>query len=464
MTGGPRSLVAWRLLDRRGRRLGVVAGSLAVAVGLTTGGAAPRSTTPQAQARAARTPIQHVVLVMKENRSFDQYFGTFPGANGASVAVRSDGVTTPLARTPDALPNDIGHSTNDFFKAFNGGLNDGFDLERGAFSKTGQPLALSQMDQSGIPNYWAYASRYGLGDNMFSDFHGASFANNLYEVAAQAGRYDQVLDFRSVWSVPRGDGVETSPYWGCDSPSGATVKLIDPSGVKSKEFPCFEFRALPNILSEHGVSWRMYADEASKTFHHNALDGLTPVRNVPELWANVRPTSEFLADVRAGTLPSVSWLILPETEHPPKSTCMGENQTVVNVNEVMNSPLWASTAIFVVWDEWGGFYDHVPPAQPDNISYGFRVPLLVISPWVKYGQSSDGGYVGHEFYTHASFIRSVENNWRLPGLGAADATANDYLDFFDFSQQPKDPLLLTTRVCQPLTEHQKHIIATQIAD
>jgi phospholipase C len=412
----------------------------------------------------ATTPIQHVVLVMKENRSFDQYFGTFPGANGATTASRVDGNTMTLARTPDALPNDIGHSANDFFKAYNGGLNNGFEFERGAFSATGKALALSQMDQSGIPNYWAYASRYGLGDNMFSDFHGASFANNLYEVAAQAGRYHAPLDFRSVWGIPRGDGVETSPYWGCDSPTGASVQLIDPAGVKSKEYPCFTFRALPNILSENGVSWKMYADETSKTFHHNALDGLTPVRNEPTLWENVQPTAQFLADVAAGTLPAVSWLILPQTEHPPQSTCMGENQTVQFVNPVMQSPLWNSTAIFVVWDEWGGFYDHVPPAQVDNISYGFRVPLIVISPWVKYGASSDGGYISHEFYTHASFIRSVERNWSLPDLGAADVGANDYLDFFDFAQIPKAPVVLQERSCQPLTAHQKYLIATENAD
>jgi phospholipase C len=439
--------------------------ALALAVGLTSGGSAsPAAQAPSAAAGDPTTPLLHLVLVMKENRSFDQYFGTFPGANGATTAVTSDGTIVPLASTPDALPNDIGHSPADFFRAYNGGLNNGFDRERGAFSSTGQPLANSQMDQSGIPNYWAYASRYGLADNMHSDFHGASYANNLYEVAAQAGRYFEPLDFRSVWGIPRGPGVANSPYWGCDTPRSTRVRMIDPTGAKSWRYPCFGFRALPNILSENGVSWRMYSDETSRSFHHNALDGLLPVRNDPGLWANVVPTHQFLDDVDAGTLPAVSWLILPQTEHPPMSTCMGENQTVQYVNEVMGSPLWDSTAIFVTWDEWGGFYDHVPPPQPDNISYGFRVPLLVISPWTKYGESADGGHISHVFYSHASFIRFAENSWSLPSLGAADDTANDYSDFFDFTQSPKAPLTLEQRTCQPLTKHQKWVVAHRDPD
>jgi phospholipase C len=143
---------------------------------------------------------------------------------------------------------------------------------------------------------------------------------------------------------------------------------------------------------------------------------------------------------------------------------MGENQTVEYVNSVMQTPAWDTTAIFVVWDEWGGFYDHVPPPQVDNLSYGFRIPLLVISPWTKYGESSDGGYIGHGFYTHASFVRFVENHWQLPSLGAADETANDFSDFFDFAQVPKAPLVLEQRTCQALTPHQKHLVATEDPD
>jgi len=278
---------------------------------------------------------------------------------------------------------------------------------------------------------------------MFSDFHGPSFANNLYQVAAQAGRYDASLGDRSPWDVPQaGNG-----YWGCDDPTWTKVKMIDPRNAKSTAWPCFDFRGLPNVLSEYGVSWAMCTDPTKKQNIHNVMDALTPIRNDPVMWSNVRDLSEFLPAVQAGTLPAVSWLNSPVNDHPPNSICKGENDAVTYINAIMNSPLWSSTAIVIQYDEWGGFYDHVPPPQINNLSYGFRVPLMVISPWTKYGTRPDGGYISHRFYTNASFVRFVEDNWQLPGLGAADASANGYGDFFDYSQTPKPPLVLTLRSC-----------------
>jgi phospholipase C len=415
-----------------------------VALGVAHAGAAGA-----VEAGRAASPIQHVVLIMKENRSFDHYFGLFPGANGATTGELSDGTVIPLPHARDPLAKDIGHSAPDFFLAYNGGLNNGFDLEKGAI-QDGEYSAYGQMHQEDIPAYWAYASHYGLGDNMYSDFHGPSFANNLYAVAAQAGRFDPTLNFRSVWTVPMGPNLNRS--WGCSNPPGTRVTMIAPSGARSKVYPCFEFKALPNILGERAVTWGMYTDPSKTSNIHNSLDAITSVRNVPTMWANVRQLSTFVTDVQAGTLPDVSWVIPVNTEHPPGSACRGENETIDYVNAIMQSPLWSSTAIFIDWDEWGGFYDHVPPRQINNISYGFRVPLLVLSPWTKQGGSPDGGYVSHKFYTHASFIRFVENNWQLPSnLGAADVTANGFEDFFDFAQVPKDPLVLQKRTCPPMT-------------
>jgi phospholipase C len=277
-------------------------------------------------------------------------------------------------------------------------------------------------------------------------------------VAAQAGRYDASLDFRSVWTVPMGPNLDKS--WGCSNPPGTKVTMIAPTGAKSKVYPCFGFRALPNILGENAVSWGMYTNPNKTSNIHNSLDAITSVRNDPAMWSHVRSLASFVSDAQSGSLPAVSWVIPEWTEHPPMSACHGENDTLTYVNAVMNSPYWDSTAIFIDWDEWGGFYDHVPPRQVNNISYGFRIPLLVISPWTKYGGSPDGGYVSHRFYTHASFIRFVENNWRLPtNLGAADATANGYEDFFDFGQVPKPPLVLSARPCSPITAAERWQLA-----
>jgi phospholipase C len=405
----------------------------------------------------AGSPIQHVVLIMKENRSFDHYFGLFPGVNGASTGELSDGTVIPLPRARDPLADGIGHSTGDFFKAYNGGRNNGFDLEAGAI-QNGEYASYGQMHEEDIPNYWSYASHFGLGDNMYSDFHGPSFANNLYAVAAQAGRYDATLDHRSVWTVPMGPNLNNR--WGCSNPPGTLVTMIAPNGAKSKVYPCYEFQALPNILAANDVSWAMYSDLEKTSNIHNSLDAITSIRNEPTMWSHVRSLASFVSDAQSGTLPAVSWVIPQWTEHPPLSACRGENDTLTYVNAIMTSQYWNSTAIFIDWDEWGGFYDHVPPRQVNNISYGFRIPLLVISPWTKQGGSPDGGFVSHKFYTHASFIRYVENNWRLPtNLGAADATANGYEDFFDFAQSPKPPLVLSTHPCPPITAAERWQLA-----
>src|SRR5439155_17473310 len=132
--------------------------------------------------------------------------------------------------------------------------------------------------------------------------------------------------------------------------------MIDPRNAKSTAWPCFDFRGLPNVLSEYGVSWAMYTDPTKKQNIHNVMDALTPIRNDPVMWSNVRDLSEFLPAVQAGTLPAVSWLNSPVNDHPPNSICKGENDAVTYVNAIMNSPLWSSTAIVIQYDEWGGFY------------------------------------------------------------------------------------------------------------
>jgi phospholipase C len=218
----------------------------------------------------------------------------------------------------------------------------------------------------------------------------------------------------------------------------------------STAWPCFTFEALPNILSRFGVSWRTYADPDTDSFAHVAIDAVAKVRYDTALWSNVMPFEQFETDAAAGDLPQVSWVQSVMDEHPASSgVCDGENESVELINAVMNGPDWATTAIIITWDEWGGFYDHVAPPIVDNLSYGFRVPALVISPWVKYGGGSDGGYISSTFYSHASPLKLIETNWALPSLNSRDAGANDMLDFFDFGQTPKAPLILSQRSCPP---------------
>lgn len=400
----------------------------------------------------ATTPLQHIVLVFKENRSFDHYFGKYPGANGATRGEMHDGTVIDLVPAIDPNPVDPGHQNGDWIKAYNNGEMNGFDLEKDAFLPGGYPIVYSQMDESQIPNYWAYARRYGLADNFFADYEGSSFANNLFRYAAQTGKEDPTTGNRAAIGLPGGITREGRTRGGCDLPPDFSVQMQNLDKTISSAWPCFTFQALPNLLGDSGVTWKLYADPDDVTFAHVTLDAIAQTRYDPVLWSNVVSFDDFEADAAAGTLPSVSLVQATLTDHPAESSaCEGENQLVELTNAVMNGPDWSSTAIITNWDEWGGFYDHVAPPIVDDLSYGFRVPALVVSPWVKYGGGSDGGYISSTFYSHASPIKLIETNWSLPSLNSRDASANDMLDFFDFDQTPKAPLILSQRSCPHAT-------------
>jgi len=482
----------------RGVRRATVGAAVAPLVLLAAARFAPFASAPaSAQTPGSpTTPIEHVVFLMKENRSFDSYFGRLAGVNGATSAVcraRDGTVTTidPLPATPDPLPQDISHSNPTFFAASDGGAMDGFCRERGAIvAGTGQDIADTQMRQNQIPSYWAYAKTYGIGDAMFASWKGASFANNVFEIAGQTGRYSTDLGRRAIFGNPDANG-HGNDTWGCDMAAGSTVDMIALDGTHSHTYPCFSFPALPNVLDDFGVTWRQYANQGESQFVHVGLDAIRQVRchdgstaqpcPANAYWSDhLRPASAFYDDVTNGALPAVSWITPKQTEHSPKSACAGENTTVNVVNAIMQSPYWDSTAIVITWDEWGGFFDHVAPPSATGrnrlISYGFRVPLLVISPWTKVGSLADGGVVSHAFASHASLLRLVEALWDLPTLAAADDPAtyrtdepvpSDLLGFFDFGgATPPKPgtMIRSTRSCAALTPAQRMIVRTTNPD
>ncbi len=412
------------------------------------------------------TPIKHIVIIQKENRSFDTYFGKFPGADGATSGKMSNGQTVQLGPTPDPMPNDIGHGyLEDFVPAYHNGQMDGFDLEKGAFAQDGTNLAYTQFDRPGIPNYWSYADTYALADRMFSAWKGSSFGNNIIGVAAQTGQFESSMNFNWIYDNPFNNNLPPPPpplpAWGCDAPNGTQVQLGDSNGPTTQPFPCFNFRALPNELAAAGVSWKFYTKAGQAGFIHNGLDALTPVRNDPSLWSKVVSKGSIYYDAVKG-LPSVTWVVGKFLDHPVGSVCYGENDLVNLVNAIMNGKYWPSTAIFVYWDEWGGFYDHVPPPQIDGVSHGFRVPLLIISPYTKVGTSANGGSITHTEYSQLSLLKTIEDNWGLPPLTAKDAAANNVFDAFDFKAPPRPKLLLTQRTCPPLNlTPQQQKIATE---
>ncbi|HZP64080.1 MAG TPA: alkaline phosphatase family protein [Terriglobales bacterium] len=389
------------------------------------------STQEQPRPAADLSSIKHFIFIVKENRSFDHLFGAFePPPYGATTGLTSTGQVIPLGRSPDVTPRDIGHSWLATLQAMNNGKMDSFDLIGAASPSLActanqDYLCYTQFTQQDIPNYWAYARNFVLADQHFSAIHAESFPSHLYTVAAQSG---------GVISNISKNGI------GCDTP-GAAVTVIDTQGHVSSQFPCFSFQTLADTLEAANISWKYYADGESIW---NPLDAIDSIRNT-SLWQKVVPSDQLLTDAANGTLPSVSWVVTgsPWMEHPTRSMCAGENWTVQHLNAIMQGPDWNSTVVFITWDEFGGFYDHVPPPQTDYYGLGPRVPLLIISPYAR------PGYISHTQYEFASFLKLVEERFNLAPLTLRDQTANDTLDSFDFAQQPLAPLVLQTRNCSP---------------
>jgi phospholipase C len=353
--------------------------------------------------------IQHIVVIVKENHSFDNYFGRFPGANGSNKGRTPTGTVT-LAHMSDT-PYNCGHSWGWGHAEVDGGKMDGFTL-------CYRMKAYVQAWHSDIPNYWAYAQTYGLADNMFAQLNGPSMPNHSY-IFAESGN-DAVDNPRNVIS-------QQKYGWGCDAARvGATVHSIDPTtGTSFYQPPCFTIKTMAQVLDSAGVSWKVYAPQPGTSgyvwnfvsYFHNLWTGTERVKSVPN--------SQFALDIANRHLPNVSWIIPPigVSEHPPESIRNGESWTVQTVNYVMNSPYWSSTLIVITWDDWGGFSDHVPPPTAGFFGFGIRVPLLVISPYAK------RGHVGHHLYSFDSINKTIENVFNTPCLVAdCNVAVNDLSD------------------------------------
>jgi len=380
--------------------------------------------------------IQHIIYIVKENRSFDNYFGRFPNALGATIGINSLGQAIPLGRTPDETPVDLDHSWQGAVTGINGGKMDRWDLINWA-NIDGQYMAFTTLTQEDIPNYWAYAQNFVLADQMFSSMTGPSFPEHLYTVAAQGG---------GALNIPTGYEHDGPANWGCDSDPGSFVQVMDPVGNVSTPFPCFDFNTLVDELEAAGISWKYYAPgQGSSGYIFSALDAINHIRNSPLWTQHVVSPDQFIVDLQNGQLPAVSWIVqgFEDSEHPPHSTCRGENYTVEQINALMQSPYWNSSAIFLTWDDWGGFYDHYPPPlpPPDIYGYGPRVPLMIISPYSK------SGYISHTVYEFSSVLKFIEEDFGLAPITERDANANDTSDSFDFDQSPNPPLVLSERNC-----------------
>lgn len=388
----------------------------------------------QASPPAGMSVIKHVIFIIKENRTFDQLFGTYPGANGATSGKISTGQTVPLGHAPDqTYPLDPEHDFGGAVEAMDGGNMDRFDLLTG--NPGGMLLSYTQATQLDIPNYFNYANNFVLADNMYSSIKSDSFTNHLYTVAAQD---TGAILFKQV-GRPHGN-----PGWGCDDVPTDQALLMDNLGNLSEQFPCWDFQTLADSLENAKITWKFYAPPAGTVgYNFSTLDAINHIRN-SSLWTtNVVPDTQFVTDIATGKLPEVSWLVTGVGSDHPKggSLCQGENWSVDEINAVMQSKYWDSTAIFMTWDDYGGFYDHVYPPTLDVYGLGPRVPLLIISPYAL------AGHISHTQYEFSSVLKFIEELSGLPPLTQRDAVANDTTDSFNFAQTPLAPLVLTPRQC-----------------
>lgn len=397
----------------------------------------------------ARAHIAHVVIIIQENRSFDNLFHSYPGADSATYGLAHDGTRVKLEPVSLTAPYDMSNGFRDFEQSYDNGKMDGWDLRR-VVNPKGVPLNAAQYPQFAyVPGtesepYFEIAKNYVLADRMFQSNIDQSFVAHLYLIAAQAG---------SSTNVPSGRP------WGCDAWTGTKVLTLTMKREAGPAvFPCFDFRTLGDELNAAAKSWSYYAPRvvATDTWRHtmfmlqkrhlkraqmpefgqlwSAYDAIAHDRYGPTWSANViSPPAQFMRDVRAGRLGAVTWIVpdWKDSDHSGSRSDTGPSWIAALVNAIGDSKFWNSSVVLVTWDDSGGWYDHVPPPQLDYDGLGVRVPLLVVSPFAK------RGYVSHAQYEFGGIMKFAEEVFSLPSLASSDHRANDLADCFDFSRPPR---------------------------
>ncbi|HEY1883135.1 MAG TPA: alkaline phosphatase family protein [Candidatus Cybelea sp.] len=369
--------------------------------------------------QAGLSQIDHIVIIVQENRSFDNLFHGFPGAHSVSTGKLPNGKTTELKPVSLAAFYDISHGLQDAKTAYDSGKMDGFANEYSNGQGSGDPYPqYKYVSKSEITPYWDMAQQYVLSDRMFSQLDG-SFVAHQFLIAGWAGRtYNHPAD---------------AP-WGCDGPSGNVIGVLNVAGQPyGEETPCFTYSTIAGGLDSKGVSWRYYSPKTGDGYLWNAFDAIAKIRNGPDWQKHMSfPETKILNDVANGQLAGVTWVIPSNalSDHPGSKSKRGPSWVASVVNAIGKSKFWSSTAIFVIWDDWGGWYDDVSPQQQGFDGLGMRVPLLCISPFAK------PGYVDHTPYRFGSILKFVEQRFDLPALGRSDSGAAAPLNCFDFKKKP----------------------------
>lgn len=393
-----------------------------------------------------QNPIQHVIIVMQENRTFDNYFWTYPGQVGyqpslcmpLNPSLPSEGCLKPKPATSTKLKGDLPHDWTSSLVSYDDGSMNGF-LE----AAKQNPAVMKYYDNKTLPYLWDYAEHYVLADQFFSSVKSYSQPNHWYMIA---GTSPQISLFQG----------KTAEKKSCyDATTGQLTMSTCAYINEAQEIP-----TMADELTSNGISWKYYDQPiphgatlakaikgctgCNPWNYWNPLDAKNSSYTNPAYSDNIVARKQLFSDLSHGTLPQVSWVIPSAqiSDHPPANVKLGMWWITDIVDSVMKSKYWDSTAIFVLWDDYGGFFDTVVPPTVDGSGLSFRVPALIISPYAK------SGYLDHTVYDFESTLKFVEWRFGLPSLTARDATANNPLNAFDFGQQPKAPFVI------PLTHKQ----------
>jgi phospholipase C len=381
--------------------------------------------------------IKHIIFIVQENRSPDDLFNGLPGADTVTSGANSAGSQTPLRKISMTAPYDLSHSNNAWNVEFDGGRMDGFNLEHsscdapsGKCKPDREYRAYGIVPQSQVQPYFSLAEEYAFADKMFATQEGPSFAAHQYILSGTS----TVSPSSTLRAAELPLNAEQKFTGGCDSPSGSLVMLIDANGTENQQvYPCFDRPALPDLIQAKGLTWHYYVSHLGPGLW-NAPDAIKHIREGSQYSTDVvAPPSQVLTDISNGDLANVVWVTptAQASDHAGITDGSGPDWVASVVNAIGASDYWKSSAIFVTWDDWGGWYDHVAPAQYNSFELGFRVPLIAIGPYAK------KGYVSHQQHEFGSLLKFAEKAFGLGSLGATDARADDLSDCFNFSQKPR---------------------------
>ena len=411
----------------------LVAGLLVNSGGCGGGGPAVAPPPPLPPPSPFGQKIQHVVVIFQENRTPDNLFHGLPNADIASTGVNSLGQTITLQPITLANNYDLSHAHAAFVKMYDAGKMDGADLvgvgcQAGAVGCPPPNPQFMYVNPSEVAPYFQLAQTYAFGDRMFQTNQGPSFPAHQFIISGTSAPTATSNLFASENPhVPTAGAVV-----GCTAPAGEFVLLIDPTGAEnSSQYPCFEHATLVDELDAKNITWKYYTPTPGSIWTGpNAIEHL----RMGQDWTNnvITPSTQILTDITNGQLAEVSWVIptAAASDHASSNDGSGPAWVASIVNAVGNSQYWSSTAILITWDDWGGWYDHVVPKITNSYEYGFRVPLLVVSPFAK------PAYVSHVAHDFGSILKFIEEVFQVPTLGYADTPADDLSDCFDLTRTP----------------------------